>query len=165
MDFNIVAEVPQGLADMAVEIRLALGLAPVFSHVTLYRRFPMPELTDELDLRLIEFFRGFAPLEVSTEGHLKWEEANGLLYYSVNVPPEFMELRQKLSEILPAETPQFAHEYFPHITLGHLPAPGRNQRDLIDRLFFPAKWKISRFQLESESTPGKWTLEAGYTLG
>lgn len=165
MDFNIITDVPQGLADMAVEIRLALGLSPLVSHLTLYRRFPMAEFTDEFDLQLIELFKGFGPMQASTDGYLKWNEANGFLYYRVEVPPEFFELRQKLATVFPAETPLEAHEFSPHITLGHLPAPRPNQRDLINRLFFPARWTISRFQLESESAPGKWILEAGYDLG
>lgn len=164
MDFNIIADIPQALADMAVEIRLALGLPPLNSHLALYRRFSMPEFSDELDLRLIELFKGYGPMRVQTDGYLKWHETNGFLFYRVEVPAEFNELRQHLTQILPGETVAGLHEYFPHITLGSIPNPGYYQRDLIDRLFFPATWTIERFQLESEVSPGKWVLEAAYNL-
>ncbi len=163
LDFRVVVAAPQDLAAMAVEIRLALGLEPRESYVALYRRFAMADLTDELDMRLIEFCKDYGPMALNEAGHMRWDEATGLISYPVNVPPEFLVLRQKLAEVLPPEV-QITEQYEPHITIGYIAALGRNQRDLVERLFFPAKWSINRIQLESESAPGKWLLEAGYSL-
>lgn len=165
MDFNVIMTVGQGLVSMMGEIRQALGMEHYESHLTLYRRFPMDELTEELDNRIIELVKSFGSMELRTEGYLSWNETNGCLFYPVVVPPGFMELRQKLGEILPPETPHVQIEYKPHVTVGYIDTLRPNQRDLVDRLYFPCTWTVDRFQLESEAKPGKWVLEATYTLG
>ncbi len=167
MNFKIVSELPSDFVDMAVEIRKALGLEPTQTDLVLYRLFEMIELSDELDIELIEFFRDFQPLELVIQGRMKWEEANGLLHYPVIVPPEFTALRQKLLEKLPPEQilSETEPEYFPQVTLGYIASLNRNQRDVVDNLFVPAKWTMQKVQLQSESKPGIWSLEAGYSLG
>lgn len=165
MDFNIIVDIPQPLIDMAVEVRLALGLEGQNSHLALYRRFAMAELGDEFDMELIELFKGYRPMELKIAGRMQWKEETGFLYYPVEVPPEFMALRQDLLKILPAEILLVNQVYEPHVTLGTIPTLGRNQRDVVDNLYLPQNWTINRVQLEGEVKPGRWLLEAGYTLG
>ncbi len=165
MDFNIIAEVPLELEEFTKEIRLALGLEPQKSHLTIYRRFQMEEFSDELDLQLIEFFKRFPPFEVNISGRLSWKEENGFLAYHVNVPSQFMEIRQELLRFLKPEIPGLIGTFEPHITLGNISRLGRNQRDLVDNLYFPQTWTVNRLILESEKQPGNWILEAGYSLG
>lgn len=163
MDFRIVAGVGSDLVNMMGEIRQALGMEPYEPDLSLYRPFQMEELNEELDTRLIDLARRFSPMMLKTEGYLRWDETTGRLFYPVVVPPEFHALRQKLRENLPPET--LDTEYTPQITVGYISALRPNQRDLVERLYFPSQWTVDRFQLESEVKPGKWLLEATYTLG